>query len=190
MEYKDKPWSGLNLKIYTELVMGVWRRQVCWVLSRYKLIIIGFIFSLLLWTLVGQHSDHHSNNITQSSLVRNEVKKKVKDIPDFDYKYEADKNLEYSDNGAEGGDKKIKETVNNYIQSHQNKLKSDKDSIKESLLISSNLEEELPSFDLQPDSSRNSQNSQHQRVSHNKVVDRRKHNSLNGVQIQLDESGN
>ena len=68
------------------------------------------------------------------------MKKKVKDIPDFDYKYEADKNLEYSDNGADGGDRKIKETVNNYIQSHQNKLKSDKDSIKESLLISSNLE--------------------------------------------------
>ena len=184
MKYKDKSWSALDLKVYSEMLLGLGRRQICWMLGRYKLILIGFVFSLLLWTLVGQHSDHQ-NMVTESSLVRksDHPVKKVKEIPDFDYKYDAaaaDKNVEYSDNGAAAHI--------NYIQSQ--KIREENDNIKDSLLLSNNLEDEVPKFDLQRDSSRIKDSKKSSSKKQFQVVDRRSQNSLNGVDIHMDDSGN
>ena len=173
MKYKDK--SGL--KISMELAMGLlgmWRRQLCWITSRYKIILLGFAFSLVIWSLI------KSENSENSHFERSQEKpRKVKEIEDFDYKYDAvDKNneVEYSDNGA--GERNVKQSVHNYIQSHKEKIKSVNADIKDSLLISNNLEDELPRHDLQRDSVRTKQKPTRSHKNH-----------LNGVVIQVDNSG-
>ena len=103
----------------------------------------------------------------------------MKEIDDFDYKYDAvDKNneVEYSDNGA--GERNVKQSVHNYIQSHKEKIKSVNADIKDSLLISNNLEDETPRRDLQRDSVRTKQKPTRSHKNH-----------LNGVVIQVDDSG-
>ena len=175
MKYKDKSWAGLDVKIYMELAMGMvgmGRRQLCWILGRYKLILIGFAFSLMIWSLIrsptGENDNFNSNQ---------EKPRKVKEIVDFDYKYDAvDKNIEYSDNGAE--ERNVKQSVHNYIQSHKEKIKLDNADIKDSLLISNNLEDEVPRHNLQRDAVRIKQKPTRSHKNH-----------LNGVVIQVDDSG-
>ena len=181
MKYKDKSLSGVDVKVYTELVMGmasVGKRQISWILGRYKFLFLAFAFSLVLWTLVrGPQQD--STNIINSQAYKSEPKK-VKEIDDFDYKYEtADKNTEYSDNGSNAAAAhNIKESVQNYIQSHKDKIKSvDNNEIKEALILSNDLEE-LPSQDFQRESVKTKQ----------KPI-RANRNSLNGVHININDNG-
>ena len=75
-------------------------------------------------------------------------------------------------------DRNVKESVHNYIQSHKEKIKSVNADIKDSLLISNNLEDELPRHDLQRDSVRTKQKPTRSHKNH-----------LNGVVIQVDNSG-
>ena len=97
----------------------------------------------------------------------------------MDYKYDAvDKNnkVKYSDNGV--GERNVKQSVHNYIQSHKEKIKSVNADIKDSLLISNNLEDVAPRHDLQKDSVRIKQKPTRSHKNH-----------LNGVVIQVDDSG-
>ena len=106
--------------------------------------------------------------------------RKVKEIPDFDYKYDNnDKNVEYSDQGSRG-DLNAKHSVHNYIQSHKDQIKAVNANIKDNLLISNNLEDEVPAKDL-------SKSSDSVRIKEKPTRSRK--NSLNGVDIQIDDSG-
>ena len=178
MKYKDKSWAGLDVKIYMELAMGMIgmaRRQLCWILGRYKLILLGCAFSLVIWSLIRSPTGENDNFNSEGQ----EKPRRVKEIDDFDYKYDAvDKNneVEYSDNGA--GERNVKQSVHNYIQSHKEKIKSVNADIKDSLLISNNLEEISPRHDLQRDSVRIKQKPTRSHKNH-----------LNGVVIQVDDSG-
>lgn len=180
MKYKDKSWAGLDVKIYMEMAMGMvgmGRRQLCWILGRYKLILLGCAFSLVIWSLI--RSPAGDNDNFNSEGHGHEKPRKVKEIDDFDYKYDAvDKNneVEYSDNGA--GERNVKQSVHNYIQSHKEKIKSVNADIKDSLLISNNLEDVAPRHDLQRDSVRIKQKPTRSHKNH-----------LNGVVIQVDDSG-
>ena len=180
MKYKDKSWTGLDVKIYMELALGMvgmGRRQLCWILGRYKLILIGCDFSLVIWSLI--KSPGENENFTSEPSGPGKQPRKVKVIDDFDYKYDAvDKNneVEYSDNGA--GERNVKQSVHNYIQSHKEKIKSVNADIKDSLLISNNLEDEAPRRDLQRESVRIKQKPTRSHKNH-----------LNGVVIQVDDSG-
>ena len=181
MKYKDKSLSGVDVRVYTELVMGmasVGKRQISWILGRYKFLFLAFAFSLCLWTLV--RGPQQDNNIVNSPAAFKSEPKKVKEIDDFDYKYEtADKNTEYSDNGSNAAAAhNIKQSVQNYIQSHKDKIKSvNNNDIKEALILS-NDPEELPSQDFQRDPVRPK----------NKPT-RANRNSLNGVQININDNG-
>ena len=115
------------------------------------------------------------------------AKAKTREYPDFDYKYDKDADtrnsepeaVEYSDQGA-GAEHNVKQAVHNYIQSHKEKIKAVNADIKDALLISSNLEDELPKQDLQRDSVRLKQKPSPSRPQRNR---------LNGVDIHLDTSG-
>ena len=97
----------------------------------------------------------------------------MKEIPDFDYKYDDDR--KGSDVVEE---RNVKESVHNYILSQREKIKSVNDDIKEALLLSNHLEEEQPQEDLQRSSGRL------------KVKPtRRNKNSLNGVEIDVSDTG-
>lgn len=179
MKYKDKSWAGLDVKIYMELALGMvgmGRRQLCWLLGRYKLILLGCAFSLVIWSLIRSPGENENFN---SDAGQEKQPRKVKEIDDFDYKYDAvDKNneVEYSDNGA--GERNVKQSVHNYIQSHKEKIKSANADIKDSLLLSNNLEDEAPRRDLKRDSVRIKQKPTRSHKNH-----------LNGVVIQVDDSG-
>ena len=179
MQFKDKSLAGWDLKVYSEIMMGMlamWRRQLGWIFGRYKLVLIGFAFTLMIWTLVRGPSDVEDGLNPQP--LKSEPRK-VKDIPDFDYKYDNDKNVEYSDQGSRG-DLNVKHSVHNYIQSHQDQIKAVNANIKDNLLISNNLEDEVPSEDL-------SKSIDSVRLKEKPT--RSQKNSLNGVNIQIDDSG-
>merc|ERR1719232_156059 len=129
----------------------------------------------MVWTLVRGPSD--VEDAINAQPLKSEPRK-VKDIPDFDYKYDNDKNVEYSDQGSRG-DLNVKHSVHNYIQSHQDQIKAVNANIKDNLLISNNLEDEVPSEDLSK-----SINS----VRLKEKPTRSHRNSLNGVNIQIDDS--
>merc|ERR1719232_1602165 len=129
----------------------------------------------MIWTLVRGPSDVEDGINPQP--LKSEPRK-VKDIPDFDYKYDNDKNVEYSDQGSRG-DLNVKHSVHNYIQSHQDQIKAVNANIKDNLLISNNLEDEVPSEDL-------SKSIDSVRLKEKPTRSHR--NSLNGVNIQIDDS--
>ena len=180
MKYKDKTvtWDTRLLAAW----LGGARRQACWLLARYKLLLLAVTFSLLVWSLVRAPAELDPPPPRPSAEPR-----RVKEIPDFDYKYDKDADtrhsepeaLEYSDQGA-GPEHNVKQAVHNYIQSHKEKIKAVNADIKDALLISSNLEDELPKQDLQRDSVRLKQKPSPSRPQRNR---------LNGVDIHLDTSG-
>ena len=168
MKYKDDdPNPLLDIKILSNLVMAKWRRQLCWLVGRYKFLFLLLAFSLCIWGLVRGPAD-----IAES-------KAEVKEIPDFDYKYDDDKKVnDAMEEGGAGDKRNVKESVHNYILSQREKIKSVNDDIKEALLLSNHLQEELPKEDLQRSSGRL------------KVQPTRPNrNSLNGVEIDLNDAG-
>ena len=174
MKYKDDdPNPLLSIKIFGNIVMVKWKRQLSWLLGRYKFIFLLVAFSLCVWGLVRSPSDNSESKPT--SQFRHE--KKVKEIPDFDYKYDDDRKA--SDVVEDRGEKRnVKESVHNYILSQREKIKSVNDDIKEALLLSNHMEEEQPQEDLQRSSGRL------------KVKPtRRNKNSLNGVEIDVSDTG-
>ena len=174
MKYKDDDPNPLqSIKIFGNIVMLKWKRQLGWLLGRYKFIFLLVAFSLCIWGLVRSPSD--SSESKPANQFRQE--KKVKEIPDFDYKYDDDR--KGSDAVEDGGEKRnVKESVHNYILSQREKIKSVNDDIKEALLLSNHLQEELPKEDLQRSSGRL------------KVQPTRPNrNSLNGVEIDLNDAG-
>ena len=174
MKYKDDdPNPLLSLKIFGNFVMVKWKRQLSWLLGRYKFIFLLLAFSLCVWGLIRSPSDTSESKPTNQ--FRHE--KKVKEIPDFDYKYDDDRKV--SDVVEDRGEKRnVKESVHNYILSQREKIKSVNDDIKEALLLSNHLEEEQPKEDLQRSSGRL------------KVKPTRQNkNSLNGVEIDVSDTG-
>ena len=174
MKYKDDdPNPLLSLKIFGNLVMVKWKRQLSWLLGRYKFIFLLLAFFLCVWGLIRSPSDNSESKPTNQ--FRHE--KKVKEIPDFDYKYDDDR--KGSDVVEDRGEERnVKESVHNYILSQREKIKSVNDDIKEALLLSNHLEEEQPKEDLQRSSGRL------------KVKPtRRNKNSLNGVEIDVSDTG-
>ena len=174
MKYKDDdPSPLLSLKIVGNLVMVKWKRQLSWLLGRYKFIFLLVAFSLCVWGLIRSPSDNSESKPTNQFP----HEKKVKEIPDFDYKYDDDRKV--SDVVEDRGEKRnVKESVHNYILSQREKIKSVNDDIKEALLLSNHLEEEQPKEDLQRSSGRL------------KVKPtRRNKNSLNGVEIDVSDTG-
>ena len=174
MKYKDDdPNPLLSLKIVGNLVMVKWKRQLSWLLGRYKFIFLLVAFSLCVWGLIRSPSDNSESKPTNQFP----HEKKVKEIPDFDYKYDDDRKV--SDVVEDRGEKRnVKESVHNYILSQREKIKSVNDDIKEALLLSNHLEEEQPKEDLQRSSGRL------------KVKPtRRNKNSLNGVEIDVSDTG-
>ena len=170
MKYKDDDPNPLqSIKIFGNIVMLKWKRQLGWLLGRYKFIFLLVAFSLCIWGLVRSPSD--SSESKPANQFRQE--KKVKEIPDFDYKYDDDR--KGSDVVEE---RNVKESVHNYILSQREKIKSVNDDIKEALLLSNHLEEEQPQEDLQRSSGR-------LRVK----PTRRNKNSLNGVEIDVSDTG-
>ena len=168
MKFKDDdPNPLLDIKVLSNLVMAKWRRQLCWVIGRYKFIFLLVAFSLCIWGLVRGPSD-----ITES-------KAEVKEIPDFDYKYDDDRKVKGGpEEDGDGERRNVKESVHNYILSQREKIKSVNADIKEALLLSNHLEEELPKKDLQRSSSRLKAQ-----------PTRRNRNSLNGVEIDVSDAG-
>jgi len=170
-KYKARP---IDLKILSDLIMGLGKRQIALLLARYKFFVITLVFFLVLW--VGFSGS--TEKIAESSVplrqlaVKEEKERKVKEIPDFDYKYDDDKKhnqiSEIEDNKI---DRNVKESVHNYIQSHKEKRKSMNENLKDALLLSNSLDPELPIRDFK-----------------NEIIQpakptRRKQNSLNGVKI-------
>ena len=174
MKYKDDdPNPLLSIKIFGNLVMVKWRRQIGWLLGRYKFIFLLVAFSLCVWGLIRSPSDNPESK--RANQFRHE--KKVKEIPDFDYKYDDDRKVPAAVED-EGEKRNVKESVHNYILSQREKIKSVNDDIKEALLLSNHLEEEQPKEDLQRSSGR-------LRVK----PTRRNKNSLNGVEIDVSDTG-
>jgi len=179
MKYKDKPLGGLELKVYAEMASGfltIWRRQLSWILGRYKLLFLGFAFTLILWTLVGNHSV--DDNYVEKSFIE---RKKVKEFKDFDYKYESgDKlqgnNVEYSDNGARKSEFNV-----DRIQRQKDKIKSDNEEIKESLIISNTADDNNPIKDIEKDEVKPSKLSVHHFQSKGNI------NTLNGVKFHIND---
>ena len=91
MKYKDDdPNPLLDIKIFSSLVMAKWKRQLCWLMGRYKLIFLFFAFSLCIWGLVRGPSEVAEPKALEHFELQHGGKK-VKEIPDFDYKYDDDK---------------------------------------------------------------------------------------------------
>ena len=175
MKYKDDdPNPLLSIKIFGNIVMVKWKRQLSWLLGRYKFIFLLVAFFLCVWGLVRSPSDNSESKPTNQ--FRHE--KKVKEIPDFDYKYDDDRKVSDVVEDKGGEKRNVKESVHNYILSQREKIKSVNDDIKEALLLSNHLEEEQPKEDLQRSSGRL------------KVKPtRRNKNSLNGVEIDVSDTG-
>jgi len=117
-------------------------------LGRYKFLLITLVFFLMLY--VGfSGSEEKIKQTSASRQIAAKEGKKVKEIPDFDYKYDDDKKhndiSEVEDNKI---DRNVKETVHNYIQSHNEKFKSDNDDIKDALLLSNKAGNHLPINDM------------------------------------------
>ena len=175
MKYKDDdPNPLLSIKIFGNIVMVKWKRQLSWLLGRYKFIFLLLAFFLCVWGLIRSPSDNSESKPTNQ--FRHE--KKVKEIPDFDYKYDDDRKVSDVVEDKGGEKRNVKESVHNYILSQREKIKSVNDDIKEALLLSNHLEEEQPKEDLQRSSGRL------------KVKPtRRNKNSLNGVEIDVSDTG-
>ena len=103
----------------------------------------------------------------------------MKEIPDFDYKYDDDKKVnDVLEGGGDEDTRNVKESVHNYILSQREKIKSVNDDIKQALLLSNHVEEEAPKEDLQRSSGRLKAK-----------PTRRNKNRLNGVDIDVSDTG-
>ena len=120
------------------------------------------------------------SSVPSRQLAVKEEKRKVKEIPDFDYKYDDDKKQnqisEIEDNKI---DRNVKESVHNYIQNHKENIKSVNENLRDALLLSNGLglDPELPIRDFQNE------------VNTPAKPMRRKENSLNGVNIANEDTG-
>ena len=139
---------------------------------------ITLVFFLVLWVgFSGSEEKIEEPSIPLRQLAVKE-EKRVKEIPDFDYKYDDDKkHNQISDIEDNKIDRNVKESVHNYMQNHKEKIKTVNDNIKDNLLLSNNLQDEVPVRDFK-----------------NEIVrppkpTRRKQNSLNGVDIPNEETG-
>ena len=179
MKYKDDdPNPLLDIKIFSSLVMAKWKRQLCWLMGRYKLIFLFFAFSLCIWGLVRGPSEVAEPKTLEHFELQHGGKK-VKEIPDFDYKYDDDKKVnDVLEGGGDGDTRNVKESVHNYILSQREKIKSVNDDIKQALLLSNDVEEEAPKVDLQRSSGRLKAK-----------PTRRNKNSINGVDIDVSDTG-
>merc|ERR1712240_686479 len=157
--------------------MGLGKRQLALLLGRYKFFVITVVFFLVLWVgFSGSTEKIEESSVPLRQLAVKE-EKKVKEIPDFDYKYDDDKKHNQisalEDNKI---DRNVKESVHNYIQNHKEKIKSVNENLRDALLLSNSLDPELPIRDFK-----------------NEIIQpakptRRKHNSLNGVNIANEDT--
>ena len=137
------------------------------------------MFFLVLWVgFSGSNETIEEPSVPQRQLAVKE-ERKVKEIPDFDYKYdnEEKKHNQISEVDDNNIDRNVKESVHNYIKSHRDKIKAVNDDLKDALLLSNNLEAELPDRDFKKEIFRPAKPT------------RRRQNSLNGIDIANEDSG-
>ena len=136
------------------------------------------MFFLVLWVGFSGSEDKIDESSVPSRQLAVKKEKRVKEIPDFDYKYDDDKkHVDISDIEDNKIDRNVKESVHNYIQTHKEKIKSVNEDLKDALLLSNDLDAELPVHDLKNEIVRPAKPT------------RRKQNSLNGVDIANEETG-
>lgn len=87
-KYKARP---IDLKIFTDLIMGLGKRQIALLLGRYKFFVITLVFFLVLWVGFSGSEDKIDESSVPSRQLAVKEEKRVKEIPDFDYKYDDDK---------------------------------------------------------------------------------------------------
>jgi len=166
----------IDLHIFSRLMMGLGKRHLALLLGRHKFFVITVLFFLVLWVGFSGSEEKTEVQIPSKHLGVKDGKK-VKEIPDFDYKYADDKKQsEISDIEDNKIERNAKETIHNYIQSHKEKFKSDNDDIKDALLLSNTLGDENPFLNIQKE----------------KLIPakprRRKQNNLNGVNIPNEQT--
>ena len=136
------------------------------------------MFFLVLWVGFSGSEDTIDESSVPSRQLAVKAEKRVKEIPDFDYKYDdVKKDHQISDIEDNKIDRNVKESVHNYIQTHKEKIKSVNDNLKDALLLSNDLDAELPVHDFKNEIVRPAKPT------------RRKQNSLNGIDIANEETG-
>ena len=148
---------------------------------RYKFFVITVVFFLVLWVGFSGSEEQIEDSSIPSRQLAVKKERKVKEIPDFDYKYDDEKHNQISDIEDNKIDRNVKESVHNYIQDHKEKhkekIKSVNEDLKDALLLSNNLDAELPIRDFKNEVLRPAKPT------------RKKQNSLNGVKIENEDTG-